>query len=136
MSGELATLADMGTQGDGLPALPDMAPPPAAPVALSKRQKAAIIVRLLLSEKVDLNLASLPEELQESLTVEMASMRFVDRATLRAVIEEFVAEIEDIGLAFPSGLEGALNLLDGSISAATAARIRRQGGVRISGDPW
>jgi len=141
VSGELATLAESGMAGQGLPALPDIGAggggvPASRTVKLSKRQKAAIIVRLLLSEKVDLNLTSLPEDLQECLTVEMAAMRFIDRATLRAVIEEFVNEIEDIGLAFPSGLEGALNLLDGAISASTAARIRRQGGVRSSGDPW
>ncbi len=144
MSTELATLADMGSAGAGLPALSETANPApaaaelpaAATVSLNKRQKAAIIVRLLLAENIELDLASLPEDLQESLTVEMASMRFVDRATLRAVIEEFVREIEDIGLAFPAGLEGALELLGGSISAATAARIRRQGGVRVTGDPW
>ena len=140
MSGDLATVAEIAAPGEAMPALPDLAadiaPPATRNISLNKRQKAAIIVRLLLSEKVDLNLAALPEVLQESLTVEMAAMRFIDRATLRAVIEEFVSEIEDIGLAFPSGLEGALNLLDGSISAATAARIRRQGGVRLSGDPW
>jgi len=140
VSGDLATVAEIAAPGEAMPALPDLAadiaPPATRNISLNKRQKAAIIVRLLLSEKVDLNLAALPEVLQESLTVEMAAMRFIDRATLRAVIEEFVSEIEDIGLAFPSGLEGALNLLDGSISAATAARIRRQGGVRLSGDPW
>ncbi len=137
MSGALATLGDLGN-GDDLPALadPGAGTPAPAPRPLTRRQKAAIIVRLLLAEKVELNLATLPEELQELLTIEMAQMRFVDRATLRAVVDEFVAEIEDIGLAFPSGLEGALGLLDGSISAATAARIRRQGGVKITGDPW
>ncbi len=114
----------------------EMPPPRPRASALTRRQKAAIIVRLLLAEQVELKLDTLPEEMQEMLTLEMARLRFVDRATLKAVVEEFVAEIEDIGLAFPSGLEGALSLLDGSISAATAARIRRQGGVRVTGDPW
>ncbi len=119
--------------GAGLPGAGSLSRPPRP---LTKRQKAAIIVRLLLAEEVELDLASLPEHLQELLTMEMAGLRLVDRATVRAVVEEFVAEIENVGLAFPPGLEGALSLLDGSISATTAARIRRQGGVKTTGDPW
>ncbi|MCP5036860.1 MAG: flagellar motor switch protein FliG [Rhodobacteraceae bacterium] len=103
---------------------------------LSKRKKAAVIVRLLLSEGVEVNLASLPDDIQEELTVQMSQMRFVNRATLRCVVNEFVSEIEDIGLSFPSGLEGALSVLNGSISEAIATRIRRQGGVKLTGNPW
>ena len=156
MSGELAALAGDGNtavSGEALPALPgsqDLSAPRTTPpqaaaqtalraaprVNLTRRQKAAIIVRLLLAEKVDLKLDSLPDEMQELLAVEMTRLRFVDRETLRAVVDEFVAEIEDIGLAFPSRIEAALDLLEGSISSATAARIRRQRGVRASGDPW
>ncbi len=103
---------------------------------LSRRQKAAIIVRLLLAEGVKLPLSHLPEALQSELAQQMATMRFVDRATLKAVVDEFVAEIEDVGLSFPAGLEGALQVLDGTISAATAARIRKARGITFSGDPW
>lgn len=107
-----------------------------APIQLSKRKKAAVIVRLLLSEGVEIDLSSLPEDLQEELTLQMSEMRFIDRETLKAVIDEFVTEIEDIGLSFPNGLEGALSVLDGSISPATIARMRRQNGVRSTGNPW
>lgn len=106
------------------------------PKNLTKRQKAAVIVRLLLAEGIGINLTSLPDELQEELTMQMSYMRFIDRATLRAVIDEFVAEIEDIGLAFPNGLEGALSVLDGSISNVTLARIRRLKGIKNSGNAW
>ncbi|MCI2398865.1 flagellar motor switch protein FliG [Aliiroseovarius sp. N1Y82] len=107
-----------------------------APKQLTKKQKAAIIVRLLLAEGVDLPLTGMDEGIQEDLTLQMSAMRFVDRATLKSVIEEFVSEMEEIGLSFPAGLEGALTVLEGTISPATAARIRKQGGVRHTGDPW
>ncbi len=107
-----------------------------APRALTRKQKAAIIVRLLLAEGVKLSLADLPESLQAELAHQMATMRFVDRVTLKAVIDEFVSEIEDVGLSFPGGLEGALTVLDGTISAATAARIRKAKGFTFHGDPW
>ncbi len=50
----------------------------AAP-ALSARQKAAIIVRLVLAEGEDIDLARLPPELQTDLAQEMALMGMIDR---------------------------------------------------------
>jgi flagellar motor switch protein FliG len=52
------------------------------------------------------------------------------------VVEEFVGELEAIGLSFPGGIEGALGILDGHISPATAARLRKEAGIAARGDPW
>lgn len=133
VTGALATLDG---QVGGLPGLPGGFGPGATPMRLTKRQKAAIIVRLLLAEGVKLPLTTLPEPLQAELIGQMSTMRFVSRATLKVVVDEFVAEIEDIGLHFPGGIEGALSVLDGTISPATAARVRKYAGVRLTGDPW
>ncbi len=103
---------------------------------LSRRAKAAIVVRLLLNEGADIPLEELPDELQANLTHQMGAMRVVDRDTLAAVIEEFASEVEQIGLSFPPGIAGALNALDGKISPLTAARLRKEAGVRQAGDPW
>ncbi len=127
--------------GIGLPDLPDLSGAPglgagSRPRRLTRKQKAAIVVRLLLAEGVKLQLTDLPDPIQTELAQQMASMRFIDRVTLKSVIDEFVAEIEDVGLSFPHGLEGALTVLDGTISASTAARIRKAKGFSFSGDPW
>ncbi|NDW52897.1 flagellar motor switch protein FliG [Aliiroseovarius sp. PrR006] len=106
------------------------------PRHLSRPQKAAIIVRLLLAEGAVLALQDLPDSLQGELVHQMSTMRYVDRATLKAVIDEFVYEIEEIGLSFPGGLEDTLSVLDGTISPATAARVRELSGVEIAHDPW
>lgn len=103
---------------------------------LSRRAKAAIVVRLLLNEGADIPLEELPEELQAHLTKAMGSMRVVDRDTLQSVITEFAEEVERIGLSFPGGMAGALTALDGKISPHTAARLRKEAGVREAGDPW
>lgn len=103
---------------------------------LSKRQKAAIIVRFLLNEGADVRLTDLPDDLQEALTTQMGSMRYVDRSTLADVVAEFAAELEAMGLTFPRGVAGALTALDGRISPQTAARLRKEAGVRQFGDPW
>lgn len=107
-----------------------------APAPLSRRAKAAIVVRLLLNEGAEIPLEDLPDELQANLTHQMGSMRVVDRDTLAAVIEEFAGEVERIGLSFPNGIAGALDALDGTISRQTADRLRKEAGVRQSGDPW
>jgi flagellar motor switch protein FliG len=122
-------------------ALPAKSSPidPSRPIphgALSKRAKAAIVVRLLINEGADIPLEELPAELQALLTHQMGAMRVVDRVTLAAVVEEFTEAIESIGLSFPGGIAGALDALDGRISRETAARLRKEAGVRAAGDPW
>lgn len=107
-----------------------------AAARLSRRQKAAIIVRFLLNKGADIPLTDLPDPLQEVLTTQMGSMRYVDRETLAEVLAEFAAEIEATGLTFPRGVAGALSALDGRISPQTATRLRREAGVRQFGDPW
>jgi flagellar motor switch protein FliG len=110
--------------------------PPAAAEALTRRQKAAVIVRLLLSQGEQIPLSALPESHQAELIEAMARMRSVSRATLRAVVEEFLAELDSVGLSFPGGIEAALDALDGHLSAATVSRLRRKALDDGSGDPW
>ena len=107
-----------------------------ASARLSRRQKAAIIVRFLLNEGGEIPLTDLPEPLQAQLTTQMGSMRYVDRNTLADVVAEFAAELEAMGLTFPRGVAGALSALDGRISPQTAMRLRKEAGVRQYGDPW
>lgn len=128
----MAPMPAMMQDGAALPSLP-----PSGPILkLSRKAKAAIIVRLLLNEGADIPLEELPEELQAQLTQQMGRMRLVDRDTLASVISEFSNEVERIGLSFPGGIAGALTALDGKISRQTADRLRKEAGVRQTGDPW
>ena len=108
----------------------------AARAAPSPREKAAIIVRLLLAEGGRVPLSALPDHLQAALAEQMGQMRLIDRATLSAVVDEFVAMLDDTGLAFPPGIEGALGLMDGHISTTAASRLRRLAGTAAKADPW
>ncbi|MTJ03462.1 MAG: flagellar motor switch protein FliG [Sediminimonas qiaohouensis] len=103
--------------------------------SLSLRQKAAIIVRYLLNEGADVELAALSDELQAELTRQMGHMCHVDRETLAQVVGEFAQELEGIGLSFPRGIAAALSDLDGRISAQAAAHLRRSAGIHQD-DPW
>jgi len=107
-----------------------------APPRLSGKQKAAVIVRLLIAEGAQIPLSSLPEELQAELTEQMAQMRLVDRATMNAVAEEFASQLESVGLSFPFGIDGALSMLSSHISPSAASRLRRMASLTGRGDPW
>lgn len=106
------------------------------PLDLSSRQKAAVIVRLLMAEGAQLPLAELPESVQTALTEEIAAMRMIDRETLAAVVAEFGDLLEAVGLSFPGGLDGALSMLDGHLSAPAATRLRRIASAGQRRDPW
>lgn len=110
--------------------------PAESPAALNGRVKAAVIVRLLLAEGTPLPLSSLPEHMQSALAEQIGQMRLVDRTTLGAVVEEFLNELEQVGLAFPGGIEGALSIMDGHISTTAANRLRRLAGASGKADPW
>lgn len=126
-------------------ALSTATPPPLAatePVStqalprLTGRQKAAIVVHLMLSGGTRLSLAKLPEHLQTGLIRQMASLSHIDQTTLQEVIADFSQALETGGLNFSGALEGTLALLDGAISEETAARIREQTGLARFTDPW
>lgn len=109
---------------------------PKPDLTLSRKAKAAIVVRLLLNNGADIPLEELPEDLQIKLTQQMGEMRVVDHDTLAHVIAKFTYEVERIGLSFSGGLVGALAAMDGKLSRQTAERLRKEAGVRQTGDPW
>jgi flagellar motor switch protein FliG len=104
--------------------------------ALTPPEKAAIIVRFLLSEGTSIPINQLPDQMQSALTQQMSQMHSVDRKTLAAVLEEFLAQLEEVGLSFPGGIEAALAVMDGHISANAASRLRRMISASNKGDPW
>jgi len=118
--------------GGGAPVMPGSG----ALAQIPQRAKAAIVVRYLLNEGAEIALEDLPEDLQAILTHQMGAMRLVDKDTVQQVIDEFTAELEAVGLSFPGGIAGALQALDGKISPHTAMRLRKENGVRVSGNPW
>lgn len=107
-----------------------------ASTSLTPKEKAAIVVRLLLGQGAVPALSSLSEDKQTELAVQLARMKSVDQATVIAVAEEFAAEIERIGLSFPKGLSGALGLLDGTLSENAARELRRMAPDSDTADHW
>ncbi len=103
---------------------------------LSARQKAAVIVRLLSTEGMNIPLTDLSDDQQTLLTGQIAQMRPVDRDTLMEIVNEFCRELESVGLTFPKGLPEALDMLDGQLSSSATSRLRRMIVASGSSDPW
>ena len=104
--------------------------------ALTPREKAAIIVRLLLSDGAELPLTHLPQRTQLALAEQIGRMGAIRRTTLEDVAREFIGELLSLGLSFPDGVDGALALLDGKIDAGIADQLRQRVSVPAAADPW
>lgn len=103
---------------------------------LTPRQKAAIIVRVLLAEGEDISLEGLPVEAQDALAREMAAMGLVDRETRDAVLGEFCDALEAVGVTFPGSMDGTLEILGARISRDASDRLRRLAALSGRSDPW
>lgn len=107
-----------------------------AAMMLNQRQKAAVIVRLLLEEEEGISLEQLSGDCQTLLAQEMAAMDMIDRQTRDAVIDEFCEHLESVGVTFPGDLDGTLAMLGASISDASSDRLRKAAAVEGRADPW
>ncbi|PTV94852.1 flagellar motor switch protein FliG [Rhodobacter aestuarii] len=117
-------------------ALGPLTRPGASRPVLSRRQKAAVVVQLLATEGLKLPLEELTDDQQTQLAETIAELRLIDRETMVEVIEEFCTELEAVGIAFPGGIDGALKLLEGQLSASAATRLRRMASGTSRADPW
>lgn len=115
-------------------ASPDQLDP--VPVALSRREKAAVLVQILLNEGAKLSLEQLPEDLQTDLANTLAWLGPVDQATQDAVIEDFARELSGQSSHLGRGLSGALRLLEGAISPVLAQKLRARAGLTRADNPW
>lgn len=115
-------------------ALPSAAPPPV--VAMSRPDKAAVIVQVLLKAGIDLTLDKMPERLQKKLIEHIGGLAPVDAATVEMIAEEFAEALTNSPLAGGAGLAGALDLVDGRVSAALVQRLRAQSGALPTTDAW
>lgn len=110
--------------------------PAGAGLALTRRQKAAVVLRLLLEDGLAPDLTGLTAHQQATLAQEMGQLKPISRDQLQAVVAEFVSELDDLGLSFPKGLNDALEKLSGHISEDVALALRREAGLTAQRSIW
>ena len=106
------------------------------PARLGSRQKAAVIVRLLLSQNVSPGLDRLSPDMQADLARTMASLGPISRATLAEVVRDFTARLDGLALTAPKGLVAALALLEPYISPIARDGLRAEAEAGDPTDPW
>lgn len=101
--------------------------------SLTRQQKAAIVVQMLLRDGASLKLAQLPETLQEQLALQLAALRTIDKATMKSVAQDFVLELETIGLIPHPNVDAALEKVSPHLSPALVERLRNPKEAEQSG---
>ena len=104
------------------------------PRRLQPRQKAAVIVRLLLGRGVSPGVSKLSARQQQNLAHTIAQMKTIDRVTLMEVVRDFTAQIDALALSFPEDLKDALALLEPYISEDSREALSSD--LNDNGDPW
>ena len=99
----------------------------------TRKQKAALLVQVLIRDGHAPELSEMPEAVQLSLTREIAAIGAVDKATVDAVITEFLDEMDQLGLTGPGDISAALSALSGRLSPDASAKLKDE---VTGGDPW
>lgn len=103
---------------------------------LSGPQKAAIVIRMILTEGGEMSLSNLSPALQLKLATEYASIVRVNKATMDAVVAEFEAGLETAGLEFPENADDVLDHMQGLLAPDMTNELRDRFGLGADNDPW
>jgi flagellar motor switch protein FliG len=106
------------------------------PAQLTAKQKAAVIVRLLLSQNVSPALDRLTLDMQRDLARVMGTLGPINRATLAEVVHEFTDRLDTLALTSPKGLAEAIALLEPYISPVARDGLRAEAEAGDPTDPW
>ena len=116
------------------PDLPSL-PKPKDETPLSPRQKAAVVVRVLLSDGKRLSLEDLPQNVQTQLVRTLADLKGINKDRERNIVAEFLNELDSGGHG-AKGLGAALTMLDGSISKDVQLELSGGRPPTLRSDPW
>ncbi|MFT6696333.1 MAG: flagellar motor switch protein FliG [Paracoccaceae bacterium] len=102
----------------------------------NRDQKAAIIIRLLQGDGGVSPISGLDTGQITALVHAMAGLSYVDEPTILAVIQDFLVEIDSLGMYFKPGVEGAIKTLGGLITEDVTARLAYTPTSDKPFDPW
>jgi len=103
---------------------------------VSKRRKAAIILRYMIAQGDGLPLTDLPEDVQIALTHELGGLPDIDRQSLSQVAEEFSSELEALALTSSDGITRAAADMAPYLSEGAKDRLLSETAGNVVADPW
>ncbi len=111
-------------------------PAPSAIAQLSQRQKAAIIVKLLVGGGVSLDDLDLDADAIWKITNAMTGLGVVGKDIVDAVTAEFILEMERMGLVFERDIDGSLKAMEDQIAAETLSQVKARQSGSAEANAW
>ncbi|MBL4807093.1 MAG: hypothetical protein JKY31_07365 [Rhodobacteraceae bacterium] len=92
--------------------------------SLSQRQKAAIIVRLLVGGGTSIDSLDLDADAIWKITNTMTGLGVIDQDVVNAVTAEFIITMEKMGMVFEKDLDGSLSLLSDQMDPKVLGQVK------------
>jgi len=108
----------------------------AAVASLTQRQKAAIIVKLLVGGGVALDELELDADAIWKITAAMTGLGVVGKDIVDGVTAEFILEMERMGLVFERDIDGSLKAMEGQIPPETLNKIKARQSGSAEASAW
>ena len=103
---------------------------------LTQRQKAAIIVKLLVGGGTSLDDLELDADAIWKITNSMAGLGVVGKDIVDGVTAEFILEMERMGLVFERDIDGSLKSLEDRINPETLSKIKERQSGSVEDSAW
>lgn len=111
-------------------------PQQVALASLTQRQKAAIIVKLLLGGGISVDDLDLDADAIWKITNSMAGLGVVGKDIVDAVTAEFILEMERMGLVFERDIDGSLKAMEAQIDPETYVKIKERQSGTVEDSAW
>ncbi len=108
----------------------------AAVASLSQRQKAAIIVKLLVGGGVSLDDLDLDADAIWKITKAMTGLGVVGKNIVDGVTAEFILEMERMGLVFERDIDGSLKAMEDQMPAETLSEVKARQSGSAEASAW
>lgn len=104
--------------------------------SLSQRQKAAIIVKLLVGGGVSMDDLDLDADAIWKITNAMTGLGVVGKDIVDGVTAEFIIEMERMGLVFERDIDGSLKSMEDQITADTLSEVKARQSGSAEASAW
>ena len=108
----------------------------AAVASLTQRQKAAIIVKLLVGGGVSLDDLDLDADAIWKITNAMTGLGVVGKDIVDGVTAEFILEMERMGLVFERDIDGSLKAMEDQMPADTMSKVKARQSGSAEASAW
>ena len=102
----------------------------------SRREKAAIVMKVLLQQGADPGISQLQDHHITQVSKIMGELGLISRQAVTDAVREFSTELSALGIAFDRGLDAALTAFEGHLDESAIRRIREMNDATPALHAW